>query len=203
MDNSLVQEKLREWTRGLDAREARIAVFTRIRDMPYEIIAELKDPYEGPVKTLEAGRGSCTAKHFLLGAMLQLMELPVQYVTYPFYWGDPDIAYPPEVKMLAERAPLEYHLANKAFIDGKWVLVDATWDPAVAKAGFPVNHDWDGRSDTVNAVKPLREVVHDGAVERAQYTDEVKAAYSGEEALVLDEFVAAFNRWLRELRGEG
>jgi hypothetical protein len=36
------------------------------------------------------------------------------------------------------------------------VLVDATWDPPLAKAGFPVNMDWDGYSDTECAVKPLR-----------------------------------------------
>ena len=200
--DDLVREKLREWTRGLDARGARIAVFSRIRDMPYEIIAELKDPYEGPAKTLLAGRGSCTAKHFLLGKMLSLLEIPVQYVTYPFYWNDPDIAYPPQLRELAERAPVDYHLANKALIDNKWVLVDATWDPPLAAAGFPVNESWGGISDTENAVKPLREVIHSGALERARFTDEVKASRDEEESLALDEFVLAFNRWLRELRGE-
>lgn len=202
MDDDLVREKLRGWTDGLDALQARIEVFTQIRDMPYEIIAELKDPIEGPARTLQAGRGSCTAKHFLLGKMFSLLEIEVQYVTYPFYWNDPDIAYTPRIRELAEKAPTDYHLANKAFIDGKWVLVDATWDPPLAAVGFPVNESWDGVSDTKNAVKPLQEIVHAGAMERARFTDEMKASRSEEESLALDEFVASLNGWLRELRGE-
>ena len=203
MGDGLVRERLREWTRDLDAREARIAVFSHIRDMPYEIIAELKDPVEGPARTLRAGRGSCTAKHFLMGTMLSLLETEVRYVTYPFHWNDPHIAYPQRIRELAEKAPVDYHLADKALIDGRWVLLDATWDPPLAAVGFPVNESWDGVSETVNAVKPLREIVHTGgAMERARFTDETKASRSEEESLALDEFVAALNRWLRDLRGE-
>jgi len=197
-----VSEKLREWTRGLDALKARIAVFTHIRDMPYEIIAELKDPVEGPARTLRAGRGSCTAKHFLLGAMFALMDIPVLYITFPFYWDDPDIDYPPHLRELARRLPVEYHLANAAFLDRRWVLVDATWDPPLAAAGYPVNESWDGISHTLNAVKPLDEISHASAVERAEFENEAVAAYTEEETLLLDEFVASLNGWLKGLRGE-
>ncbi|MBN2027652.1 MAG: transglutaminase domain-containing protein [Actinobacteria bacterium] len=197
-----VAQKLGEWTRGLDALEARTAVFTHVRDMPYEIIAELKDPVEGPARTLKARRGSCSAKHFLLGAMFDAMDIPVRYITFPFYWDDPDIDYPPHLRELAQRLPVEYHVANEAFLDGKWVLVDATWDPPLAAAGYPVNGAWDGVSNTLNAVKPLDEIAHASAVERAKFENEAVAAYTEEEKSALDEFVASLNGWLRELRGE-
>ena len=134
--------------------------------------------------------------------MFALLGIELQYVTYPYDWNDPDYGYPPRLRELAERAPTEYHLANKAFIDGKWALVDATWDPPLGAAGFPVNESWDGISDTKNAVKPLREIVHASAMERAEFTDEVKASRSEEESRALDEFVAAFNAWLKDVRGE-
>lgn len=197
-----VQERLMQWTRRLDVREARIAVFTHIRDMPYEIITGLKDPVKGPARTLSAGRGSCTAKHFLLGAMFAKMDIPVRYITFSFFWDDPDIDYPPKLRNLARQLPVEYHLANKAFLEGKWVLVDATWDPPLAAAGYPVNERWDGVSDTLNAVKSLDEIAHESAVERVEFANKAEGAYTEDEKLARDEFVASLNSWLWELRGE-
>jgi len=202
MDRDIVVETLGEWTEGLGPEESRIAIFERIRDMPYEIIAELKDPYEGPASTIKAGRGSCTSKHFLLGAMFEILHTPVKYVTYAFYWDDPDIDYPVDLRELARRAPLEYHLAIKAYIERRWVLVDATWDPPLKKAGYPINESWDGISDTKNAVKPLEEIVHASAIERDDYTSKIKGAFMEEEKAALDAFVSALNSWCRLLRGE-
>jgi transglutaminase-like putative cysteine protease len=202
MERDIVVETLGEWTKGLGPEESRIAVFSRIRDMPYEIIAELRDPYEGPAKTIKAGRGSCIPKHFLLGAMFELLDTPVQFVTYTFYWDDPDIAFPRDLRELAKRAPLEYHLAIKAHIDRRWVLVDATWDLPLKKAGYPVNESWDGISDTINAVKPLQEIVHASAVERDDYTSRIKGAFTEEETAAMEAFFAALNSWCRQLRGE-
>lgn len=202
MSGDIVAETLREWTEGLSLEEGRIAVFSCIRDMPYEIIAYLKDPYEGPARTIKAGRGSCTPKHFLLGAMFEMLDIPVKYVTYNFYWDDPDIDYPEDLRELAKKAPPEYHLAIKAHIERRWVLVDATWDPPLKKAGYPVNESWDGIGDTINAVKPLEEIVHASAVERDDYTSRIKGAFSDEEQAALDAFVTALNSWCRRLRGE-
>lgn len=202
MNGDIVLKTLGEWTWGLGPEESRAAVFERVRDMPYEIIAELKDPREGPARAIRAGRGSCTPKHFLLGAMFEMSGTPVQYVTYPFLWDDPDIDYPGGLRELARRAPVEYHLAVKARIEGRWVLVDATWDPPLKKAGFPINENWDGFSDTANAVKPLDEIVHADPVGRDRYINEAKGAYTEEESAALDAFVAALNSWCRRLRGE-
>lgn len=202
MGGDIMVETLGEWTEGMGPEESRIAVFERIRDMPYEIIADLKDPYDGPARTIKAGRASCTPKHFLLGTMFEILDTPVQYVTYTFYWDDPDIDYPEDLRELARRAPLEYHLAIKAHIERRWVLVDATWDPPLKKAGYPVNESWDGISDTTNAVKPLQEIVHDSAIERDDYTSRIKEAFTEEDNVALDAFVAALNSWCRQLRGE-
>jgi hypothetical protein len=51
--------------------------------------------------------------------------------------------------------PVAYHLACRVQLGCRWILVDATWDPPLAKAGFPVNDYWDGCAETRCAVKPL------------------------------------------------
>ncbi|MFW6113412.1 MAG: hypothetical protein ACOC78_00620 [Actinomycetota bacterium] len=200
MAENVLKETLREWTEGLGAGESRIAVFEHVRDMPYEIIAGIKDPIKGPALTLEVGRGSCTPKHYLLFEMFKFLEIPVQLATYPFYWDDPDIAYPPALKALAEKAPLEYHLACKAHLEGEWVLVDATFDPPLREAGFPVNLNWDGASDTQNAVKPLDEILLVDTVEHADFKKRAKEMYTEKEQEAMDEFEGALNTWCEEVR---
>jgi len=104
---------------------------------------------------------------------------------------------------LAASLPLECHLNCDALIGGRWVMVDATWDPPLARAGFPVNLKWDGCSDTLNAVKPIEKIVHDSAVERDEYAREMEAGYSvgGSEAYA--RFVRELNAWLEEVRAGG
>jgi hypothetical protein len=75
----------------------------------------------------------------------------------------------PRLKKLANEMHMGYHLACKAYINGKWVLVDATWDLPLKRLGFPVNQTWDGVSRTLNAVRPEEEIIHENEEERVQY----------------------------------
>lgn len=91
--------------------------------------------------------------------MFRNMDLTVIYATFPFLWNDPDLHYPPQLRKLAATLPVAHHLACRVQIRGRWVLVDATWDLPLAKAGFPVNGHWDGYSATKCAVKSLKSPV--------------------------------------------
>lgn len=130
----------REWTRDLGPLRSRKSIFQHIRDIPYAIIPELIDPQTGPQEMLVCNMGSCSPKHFLLGSMFGMLGIPVKYATFPFMWNDLD--YPPLVKTLVQHMPVEYHVACRVLINDEWVLVDATWDRALKKAGFVVNEDW-------------------------------------------------------------
>ncbi len=188
MVQDIILSKFNEWTRGLDSKEGRIKIFENIRDIPYVLIPELIDPEKGPVGILIRKMGSCSPKHFLMGAMFQKLEIPIKYVTYPFNWNDQDIDYPAKIRKLADAMPIGYHLACRAYINGKWILVDATWDIPLSKAGFPVNESWDGISNTLNAVKPLEGIVHRNAKK------------SDEEKSLSNRFYSILNKWLEELR---
>jgi len=200
MDNNMVEEKFRQWTAGLDQMSARIALFENIRDIPYEIIPELRDPVRGPSRMLEIGRGSCVPKHWLLCYYFKKMGLKVKYATYPFRWHNSRVKYPFDIKILLKDLPINYHLACKVFIDGKWKLVDATMDPGVETAGFRINNFWDGECDTKNAVDPLEEVLHDTPEDRVAYEAERKSIYTDSEKSATAEFVPKLNAWLMLVR---
>jgi hypothetical protein len=155
----LVDEKLREWTSGRDVRGGLISVFEHIRDIPYSLAVPMTDLDTAPEQILALGKGYCAPKHNLLAEMCRRMGYEVVYATFPFLWNDPDLLYPPDLRQLAITLPVAHHLACRVRINNRWVLVDATWDLPLKRAGFPVNVYWDGHTDTLCAVKSLQSAV--------------------------------------------
>lgn len=136
-----------------------IAIFQHIRDIPYSLGAPASHGLTAAERILAQGKGSCGAKHYLMAEMYRKLDIEVVYATFPFLWNDPDLHYPPALRKLATGLPVAYHLACRARINNRWVLVDATWDRPLKPAGFPVNENWDGRADTRCAVKPLHSAI--------------------------------------------
>jgi len=198
--DDIVTKKFKEWTDGLGAIDKRISVFQHIRDIPYAIVAELRDPYTGPSRMLEINRGSCAPKHLLLAKTFGMLGIPVKYASYLFKWDDPSIKYPKDLRSLVKKMPMSAHLACKAEIDGKWILLDATWDPPLTKLGFPVNKSWDGLSNTRNAVTFISEVVHETLDDRIKYSSELRGLYTKEKATLYEEFSRKLNAWLDSIR---
>ena len=187
----IAEKKFRKWTTGRDGLGARVAVFEKIRDIPYAVVPELNDAHRY-VEILTLGKGSCTPKHFLLCTMYQRLGLSVLYAVYPFRWADVEVPYPPELRRLAEALSMSYHLACKVEIEGRLVLVDATLDPALERMGLPVNRDWDGLSDTLLPIDP--------SGEEELYHPSEAASLRGQFDEASLEFYNALNRWLEELR---
>ena len=155
----LVDKKFREWTAGHKGKNVVISVFEHIRDIPYSLEVPMTDPDTAPEQILLLGKGYCGPKHYLMAEMYRRLGYEVVYATFPFLWNDPDLLYPPALRQLATGLPVAHHLACRVRIDDRWVLVDATWDPPLVWGGFPVNEHWDGRADTICAVKPLQSAV--------------------------------------------
>ena len=155
----LVNDTFAEWTHGLDTRDSMISIFYHVRDIPYSLIVPMSDPRTSGELLLVAGKGSCGPKHYLLAEMYRKLNLNVMYATTAFSWNEPDFNYPPELRKQCERLPIAHHLACRVQIGCRWILVDATWDLPLVKAGFPVNDHWDGYSEMRCAVKPLKSPV--------------------------------------------
>jgi len=203
MPDGIIPVQFSEWTAHLGPKEARISVYNHIRDIPYAIVPELRDPALGPAGMLELGKGSCIPKHFLLGMLFQKLGIPVKYCTYLYSWDDPRIKYPPDLRNIVKELPMGTHLACRAYIEGQWVLIDATWDSGLKKAGFPVNEAWDGVHPTKNAVRPTQEIIHETVEDRVKYTAEAKKSWTEAQARAYEKFPAVFNAWLEACRRAG
>ena len=228
---SLVNDTFAEWTHGLDTRESMISIFSHIRDIPYSLIAPMSDPKTSPEQLLMAGKGSCGPKHYLLAEMFRKLNVSVVYATIAFSWNDPDLHYPSELRKQAARLPIAHHLACRVQIGCRWILVDATWDRPLAKAGFPVNDHWDGYSEMRCAVKPLKSPVrtafchtlknepcraqdeaelcpidgekdHWQVEDRARYYREKVAVRTPDEVMRTVQFFHGFDAWLVNVRKE-
>jgi len=192
----IVLEKFNQWISGLNDRQARIAVFNHIRDIPYSLVPEIPDIHEWASSILKNNKGSCSPKHILLGSMFVQLGIKVKYGVYPFSWDNPAIKYPQNLRELSRVIPCGYHCAIKAYIDNKWVLVDATWDPAVGRLGFPINENWDGFSDTLNAVIARDEILFDKPDERMDFVKNKKSFWTDKEKTDYKQFIDEFNVWL-------
>jgi hypothetical protein len=229
---ALVKATFAEWTHGLDTRESMISIFTHIRDLPYSLVAPASDPKTSMEQLIVTGRGSCGPKHYLLSEMFRKLNISVIFSTVAFSWDDPDLHYPPGLRELAPRLPIAHHLACRVQVGCRWILVDATWDRPLSKAGFPVNDHWDGYSDTRCAVKPLKspmsrmvcnsvtsepwrakdeaiqspvdgEKNHWEAENRAHYYCEKVGVHTPEDRKQIVKFYHDFDAWLVEVRKKG
>jgi hypothetical protein len=223
-----VDKKFQEWTKNLDTHDSMVSIFEHIRDISYSLSIPFTDSTTSPEQVLIAGKGSCGPKHYLLAEMFRKLNLSVVYATIAFSWNDPDLRYPPFLRQLAVNLPVAYHLACRVQLGCRWILVDATWDPPLAKAGFPVNDPWDGYSETRCAVKPLTfqvqpsinnpkkiescyrirdefyvpdsEKNHWNELDRARYYHEKVNVRSPGEMELIRQFNREFDAWLDDVR---
>jgi hypothetical protein len=156
---TILDRTFKQWIENKDPLQARINIFEKIRDIPYAVVPELID-YDRYVDILKIGKGSCSPKHFLLCEMFQRLGLLVLFVVYPYRRDEnPEILekYSIRFKEMVQTLPIGHHIACKVEINGRLVLVDATLDLPLQKAGMTVNVNWDGVSDTLLPVTPYGE----------------------------------------------
>ena len=189
-----IDEKFREWTRGKRGVAARVAVYEKIRDIPYAVIPEINSALHY-ARIFTVGKGSCTPKHFLLRDMYEKLGLPVLYVVCPFRWSDLEVDYPAHLRKLVEVMPVSYHLACKVEVGGRLVLVDATVDSRLKRLGLPVNEKWNGLSNMLLPVTPVGE-------EQLFHPSEVRD-YEAQYDEISLEFFSRMNAWLDRVRDAG
>ena len=196
----MIEQKISEWTNGCSEREKYITIFERIRDIPFAVETDLFLSDDAPASVLTRNKGFCVPKHHLLGLMYRELKISVRYHTYSFGWDELNLEMPPELKKLAKKLPLTYHLACGALIRGKWIFLDATWDTALKNAAFPVNENWDGNFDTKNAVISLEEFVSETIHAQKELYQRKISVYTFSEKMKLAKFSKELNKWLDEIR---
>ncbi|MBU4299163.1 hypothetical protein KJ636_03915 [Patescibacteria group bacterium] len=123
-----------------------IDLYKKVQGIPYYCLKE-----RDPDLLIKKNKGSCSEKHLFLGKEFEKLRIPVKYLLLKFSWND--LPIPKEI-IKKNGSPVGWHLALKIKPKNKWIYVDATWDPKLEKAGFPVAKNWNGKSDTKFAFPP-------------------------------------------------
>ncbi|MDX9970325.1 MAG: hypothetical protein RBS56_00250 [Candidatus Gracilibacteria bacterium] len=158
-----------------------IEAFKTVRDMPYRIPLALKE------KDV-----CCSGKHKLLKDMLEKQGFEVRYRVCTFLWSSIDL---PEKVSSVQHHDNNTHVWLETLVNNEWIIADATWDSGL-KNIFHIN-DWDGKSNTQPAVKPIE-------IFSPQKSADIMNNYNDEDILndleINGEFYKAFNDWLEEQR---
>ncbi len=160
-----------------------IELYKKVQEIPYYCLKE-----RDPDLLLKKGKGSCDEKHLFLGKEFEKLGVPVKYLVLRFDWND--LAIPKEIIEKKEDGSIGWHLALMIKPKDKWIYVDATWDPKLKKAGFPVTENWSGLSNTKFAFPP-KEIIE----LNKRLPKQVKRYENCE-------FYEALNKWLESQRNQ-
>lgn len=196
MGNDQIRDVFERWTHGLDPLKARIVLFEKVRDIPYAYPTS-RDPAE----VLQSNRGSCSGKHYLLGAMYNLLNLPARHMICTHRFNESPIVFPDEMQdMLCKNEIVDLHDYLQIEVGGTWVDVDATWEAGLRAFGFPVSEDWDGTSPMALSVVPEELTLVERDPERQKET--MLSKLTPRQRTLRKQFLEALNRWVQELTAE-
>lgn len=185
-----------QWTRGLDPVAARVALFERVRDLPYQYPSSCD-----PIEVLTAGRGSCPGKHDLLGRLFQCLGSPVRHMLCTHRFNESPLPFPDEMQALLKRNEIiDVHEYVQICVEDQWIDIDATWQLGLRDFGFPVTDEWDGRSSMLLTVFPDEQIPVNS--DRAKLKEEVLARLTPRQRALRKQFLDALGRWVQELAVE-
>ena len=159
----------------------KIEIFNKIRNIPYRI----------PLKWGEEDN-CCSGKSEKLFDLLTKEGYEVRYRVCVFLWES--INLPEELQKIPHDKDCT-HTFLEIKIDGEWKVLDSSWDKGL-KNLFHVN-EWDGKSDTQTAVKPIKILSPEKSLEIVNEQDEEVITKDLE---INGEFYKAFNEWLEKNR---
>jgi transglutaminase-like putative cysteine protease len=196
MADDILAQTFRDWTAGCDRLRGRIALFERVRDIPYGYPAS-RDPSE----VLRQARGSCSGKHYLLGTLYRLLALPVRHMICTHRFNESALVFPaPMQELLRKNQILDVHDYLQIRVDDEWIDVDATWPRPLREFGFAVTEDWDGKSAMVLSVVAEDFTVVEGDPERMK--EELLARLTPRQRMLRKQFLESLSAWVQELTAE-
>ena len=141
--HSEIQNIIKKWTKNQSFETKIVTLFEKVRDIPYGNIGSRK-----PLDVYHQNMGTCSGKHALLKVLYSELGIPVKDFISMHSFNKLPITYPDIIKELLDKTTIiDPHNFIKIKIDNKWILIDATWDTSLKKYGFPVNENWNGKSN--------------------------------------------------------
>jgi len=141
--HSEFQNIIKKWTANQSIEVKIITLFEKVRDIPYGDIGSRK-----PLDVYSQNKGTCSGKHELLKALYKTLGISVKDFIIIHNFKKLPVNYPINIQQILEKTTIiDPHNFIKIKINNKWYIVDVTWDKALKKHGFPVNENWDGKSN--------------------------------------------------------
>lgn len=196
MDHDPIQKAFEEWTRGLEPLAARIALFEKVRDFPYQYPAS-----RDPVEVLATGRGSCSGKHYLLGELFRRLGLSVRHMLCTHRFNESPLPFPEEMQALLRKNEIvDVHDYLQILVDGEWIDVDVTWERNLRDFGFPVTENWDGKTSMLLSVIPDEHIRVEGDPAKAK--EELLAKLTPRQRALRKQFLEKLGKVVAELGAE-
>lgn len=127
-----------------------VEIYESVRNLPYDTAAA-----HDAASLREQGRGNCVAKADLFAEELSDVGVECRLISWEYKM--------PVLVDVQQDLPFDsdVHTAVQVLLSGKWILVDATHDPALAALGLAMGH-WDGVSETEPAYQALGSIFPHG-----------------------------------------
>jgi transglutaminase-like putative cysteine protease len=165
-------------------------IFEAVRDIPFGF-----GPHQDPASLLTCGYGTCAPKHALLAQRFAALGLRTRFVYVTFRFDDMPGNFPPDLASLVHDGKLRGHVALQLERDGRWLDVDATFDAPLARSGFTVTLDWDGRRSMPLTVVPVH---REESLDEPARFEPLQSIHR--ETALPGSLVRRINAWLEEQR---
>jgi transglutaminase-like putative cysteine protease len=158
-DHPLVLGEARNLTAGCGTDTEKVArLYTHVRDMPYDIFNSFRYLAEGKRRAsdvIEAGHAFCMGKASVFVGMCRAVGIPARIGFQQLHCPDKTFMSQ-EVRDLWRDRPLPWHSLGEAYVNGRWLKLDATIPADVAREkGRPYVRDFDGVSDIPTVEGPI------------------------------------------------
>lgn len=134
------------------------AIYRYVREMPYDILNSFRYLAQGKRRAsdvLEAGHAFCMGKASAFVSLCRASGIPARVGFQQLYCPD-KIFMSEEVRTLWGDRPLPWHSLGEAYLDGRWLKLDATIPADVAQSkGRPYIREFDGVHDIPTVEGPI------------------------------------------------
>ena len=184
-------EEILDKYKNLSKDKQIVKFFEIVRDIPYGLYTPIS-----PENTWRHKKGTCSTKNLILKDLYLAIGVPVRVwmCSFAFY---PSEKFTDEMNGLLDPPIIVHHTFLKIELDGKWIIADATHDLFLKTFGFNVVENWDGKSDTLLAVKAIDYFKVDDVNE---FKHKIDSQLSQDERMRKRHFLELFFEWIDGLR---
>jgi hypothetical protein len=154
-----VVAKARELTRDCTTDKEKLEhIYYFVRELPYDILASFRYLAQGRRRAsdvLQAGTAFCMGKASSFVALCRAAGIPARIGFQQLHCPDKPF-FPEEVRQLWGERRLPWHSLGEAYLDGRWLRLDATIHSSFAEAkGRPYTQEFDGEHDIPSVEGPV------------------------------------------------